>query len=120
MKFDDLYTIHKEHIREIHPDVLSATDDELIAGGWGDWQRINIPGNWREVDHKTWVDGQRRKNKLEYNRVMRSLAKIAASDATEIIVTDGGKKRDGRTRAEKIQSHAAKMRERARLRGYRA
>lgn len=32
----------------IHPNVLSATCDELDAAGWGDLPRAKIPADWRE------------------------------------------------------------------------
>lgn len=45
---------HKATLAAIHPDVLSATDDELIAAGWSDIDRVEIPPNWRNIDFAGW------------------------------------------------------------------
>ena len=37
-------------LSRIHPDVLSATCEELDAAGWGNVPREKIPVNWRELD----------------------------------------------------------------------
>ena len=31
----------------IHPEVFAATFDELLAAGWGNFERSKIPADWR-------------------------------------------------------------------------
>ncbi len=48
MNLEESMEFLKEELKKIHPDVLSATADELIAAGFGGTDRCKIPGNWRD------------------------------------------------------------------------
>lgn len=36
-------------VERIHPEVLKASADELIAAGFGECERYKIPANWKEI-----------------------------------------------------------------------
>jgi len=47
----------KPHIpKPIPPSVLAASADELVAAGYGNWERSRIPGDWKSKPRARGVD----------------------------------------------------------------
>jgi len=64
-------TVEPMRLPVIHPAVKSATEDELIAAGYADYDRWRIPADWREraaVKKRKVTAAERRAQKREHQR----------------------------------------------------
>ena len=73
--WDQVVKGHRAELALIHPNVLSATADELIDAGWKEFDRVDIPGHWRDVINvQGWWKLEKRRRNSEGKRLARDRA----------------------------------------------
>ena len=70
----------KKCLEGIHPDILAADADELIAAGWGDMPRRRIPLDWRTKRPDQRSAAERRETR---NGRLRQCCKCVTRDREE-------------------------------------